>query len=126
PISRRFDAPDASDRRSLALGLAGCLGDPDPGLRDGIAYEALAHWMRAGQLGPDTLRTLRDRLYERIDGGEGEGFARPFAALVLSEVARTDRISPWMERAGGGGWGGRPAPTSAAARASAASATAQG
>ena len=93
----RFDVPDASDRRSLALGLAGCLGDPDPELRDGIAYEALAHWMRAGQLGPDTLRTLRDRLYERIDGGEGEGFVRPFAALVLSEVARTDRISSWME-----------------------------
>lgn len=92
----KFAMPDAGERRALALGLADCLGDPDPALRDGIAYEALAHWLRAGGLDADATRALRDRLYALIDGGEGEGFARPFAALVLSEVARSDRIAPWM------------------------------
>jgi hypothetical protein len=27
---------------------------------------------------------------------DADGFRRPFAALVLSEVARTDRVAPWM------------------------------
>jgi hypothetical protein len=92
----RFQVPEAADRNTIALALVDCLGDPDPLLRDGIAYEGLAHWMRAGQLEPGVLRSLRDRLYARIDEGEGDGFARPFAALVLSEVARTDRIAAWM------------------------------
>ena len=94
--SRRFATGDADGPGALALGLVDCLGDPDPALRDGIAYEGLAHWMRAGALDTGVLRQVRDRLYAIVDGGEGDGFARPFAALVLSEVARTDRLSPWM------------------------------
>jgi hypothetical protein len=94
--ARRFETADPAQRQRLALALAGCLGDPDPAVRDGIAYQALAQWMRAGELDVATLRALRDRLHALVDGGEGEGFARPFAALVLSEVARTDRIAPWM------------------------------
>ena len=92
----RFAIDDGEAREALALGLVDCLADPDPAMRDGIAYEALSQWMRAGALDADALRTLRDRLYAVVDGGEGDGFARPFAALVLSEVARTDRVSPWM------------------------------
>lgn len=87
---------DAASRDALAEGLLDCLGDPDPGLRDGIAYEAFSTWMRAGAFDPDGLRRLRDGLYARLDGDDGEGFRKPFAALVLSEVARTDRIAPWM------------------------------
>ena len=91
-----FALPDGRARETLADGLVDCLADPDPWLRDGIAYEGLARWMREGQLDADALRGLRGRLYAIIDGGEGRGFARPFAALALSEVARTDRISAWM------------------------------
>jgi len=94
--SRRFATGDAGGPGKLALQMVDCLGDPDPSLRDGIAYEGLAHWMRAGELDAGALRQVRDRLYAIVDGGEGDGFARPFAALVLSEVARTDRVSPWM------------------------------
>ena len=91
-----FAVADPAGKQALAMGLVDCLGDPDPLLRDGIAYEALSHWMRAGALDAETFRALRERLYAVVDGGEGEGFARPFAALVLSEVARTDRVAPWM------------------------------
>ena len=91
-----FALPDAAARRALADGLVDCLADPDPGLRDGIAYEALAAWMRNGDFDGDTLRALRDRLYPMLDVGDDPGFAAPFAALVLSEVARTDRVAPWM------------------------------
>lgn len=91
-----FVVADPGQRDTLALELAGCVGDPDPRLRDGIVYEGLAAWMRRGELAPETLRTLRDRLYTRLAQPDPDGFAWPFAALVLAEVARTDRVAPWM------------------------------
>lgn len=91
-----FAVPNAARKPALAEALLGCLADPDPMLRDGIAYEALAQWLRAGDFDAGELRRLRDALYGMLDGGDAEGFRRPFAALVLAEVARTDRIRPWM------------------------------
>lgn len=91
-----FAVPDASARRSLALALTACLGDPEPQLRDGIAFEALSAWMRAGQLDRGTLIDLRDTLIQMMTAPDPQGFRRPFAALALSEVARTDRVKPWM------------------------------
>jgi len=91
-----FDVPD-NERDALAMALVDCLAAPDPALRDGIAYEALAHWMRGGAFDPGRLRALRDRLLVQLEGEDADGFRKPFAALVLAEVARTDRIAPWME-----------------------------
>jgi len=92
----KFAVPDAAVRQTLAEGLVDCLADPDPAIRDGIAYEALAQWMREGGIDVAGLRGLRDRLYAALDGSDSAGFRRPFAALALAEVARTDRIKPWM------------------------------
>lgn len=85
-----------TQREALAFGLLACLGDPDPVLRDGIAYEALMHWLRADAFAPPVLRRLRDDLQAMLAQEDPDGFRAPFAALVLSEVARTDRIRPWM------------------------------
>lgn len=87
---------DAADRNRRALALVDCLGDADPSLRDGIAFEALSAWMRGKQLDIDTLRSLEGLLLHQLDGADAQGFRKPFAALVLSEVARTDRVQPWM------------------------------
>jgi hypothetical protein len=89
----------ADDRRQpLALALLPCLSDPDPQLRDGIAFEAYYTWMRAGRLDAATRSELLRRLGAMLGTGEAdpEGFRRPFAALVLSELARTDRVTPWL------------------------------
>jgi hypothetical protein len=96
-----FAIEDAAERQALALGLADCLADPDPALRDGIAYEALTTWLRGDVLDADTRRALLDRLLPWIaaDAEPGEGFRAPFAALALSEVARTDRIAAWLDPA---------------------------
>ena len=94
-----FELADATGKQALAMGLVGCLGDPDPALRDGIAYEALQHWMRAGDFDATFLRRLRDALYSALDADDADGVRRPFAALVLAEVARTDRVAPWMSPA---------------------------
>jgi len=89
--------PDDGRRNALALALTrGCLDSPDPGLRDVILFEALSRWLRAQQLTNETMLAIADNLEPRLAAPEGEGFERPFAALVLSEVARADRIAPYM------------------------------
>lgn len=85
---------DEAARKNLALGLLGCLSDPDPVLRDEVAFEALSHWMRTKQLPPDSLRDMADQLQPQLMVADAQGFAAPFAALVLAEVARVDRLSP--------------------------------
>jgi hypothetical protein len=91
-----FAVADANERQRLAVALLDCLGDPDPAVRDGIAYEALSAWMRGGQLSESTLAVLLDRLLPMLSADDPQGFRRPFAALVLSEVARSDRLRPWL------------------------------
>jgi hypothetical protein len=88
--------PDDARRNALARALTTCLGDPDPTLRDGIAFEAYAHWLRSRHLSNETMLWLADDLQQRLAAPEGPGFERPFAALVLSEVARADRIEAYM------------------------------
>lgn len=100
-----WQAPaDDAARASLALGLLDCLADPDPRLRDGIAFEALQAWMRGKRLAPPTLQAIRVRLLAALAApADADGVAQPFAALVLAEVARVDRLAPFLsddERAG--------------------------
>jgi hypothetical protein len=89
------------DIGKFALDLIPCLEDPDPEIRDGIAYETLSEIMRAGRLEPETLQAMKAALLSSLATADGdpEGFRGPFAALVLAEVARTDRMSPWMNDA---------------------------
>ena len=96
--SHEFAVPDAARRQALALDLVACLGSTDPTLRDGIAFEALAAWMRNKQLSPATVGAIRDRLVALLgpDSPDPAGVQRPFAALVLAEVARVDRVEPFM------------------------------
>lgn len=87
---------DSGHRARLALALTACLDAGDPVLRDDIGLGLLSGWMRAGVLDADTLRALRDAGFGRLEGEDGEGFGKPFAALLLAEVSRTDRIAAWM------------------------------
>lgn len=93
-----FRMDSDAERETLALALLACLADPDPSVRDGIAFEALAHWLRESTLGESARQTLLARLQARLqtDVDDPQGVGKPFAALVLSEVARTDHISAWM------------------------------
>ena len=93
-----FSEADAGVRNARALALIDCLGDADPGIRDGLAYEALTVWLRGTLLDTPTRRAMLERLSAMLDAPDGDpaGLRRPFAALVLSEVARSDRIEAWM------------------------------
>ena len=96
--AQKFVVPDAAQRASLALALQACLADPNPELRDGIAFEAYQQWMRAKLLPTETLRSLSADLQAQLPNTapDAAGYGKPFAALVLADVARTDRIAPWM------------------------------
>lgn len=89
--------PDDAERNRLALALTACVGDPDPAIRDGIAFEAYAHWLRAKQIAPETMRALVRELREQMRVPDAAGFRQPFAALVLSELARAERIEPYLD-----------------------------
>jgi hypothetical protein len=83
-------------KTDMASALVNCLGHPDPAIRDGVAYEGLTSLLRSNSLPKDDIRIIRDQLLSMIGAHDPEGFAGPFAALVLSEVARTDRVEPYL------------------------------
>jgi len=98
--STRFELPDEARRTGLARSLLDCLSDPRPQLRDETAFEALAAWMRAGLLPASQLDAMRIDLLERLRADDPNGFGRPFAALVLAELARVDRLKPYLSASG--------------------------
>lgn len=90
---------DLSDDQS-ALALADCLGDPDPQIRDKIAYEGLVTLLRGGRVSGVGIRDLLQKCAGFLRGDDdANGFLKPFAALCMAEVARTDRIAPHFTEA---------------------------
>jgi len=92
-----FEVADDAKRNSLALALLACVADPDPELRDGVAFEGIASWLRAEKLTPETYQSLFPALMLQLQAApDSAGFRQPFAALILSEVARVDRLQGWL------------------------------
>lgn len=93
----RWVVEDTARREALAIGLVDCLADPDPALRDEVAFEALQAWMRSGALPAGTVRRIANQLLGRVSPraavSDAQGLAAPFAALTLAEVARMDRLN---------------------------------
>jgi len=95
-----WKVPDDNARQALALALLDCLASPDPELRDGVAFDAISHWARAKALTPVTLQSIRATLLPRLGAdADPNGFGQPFAALTLAEVARADRVAPFLSDA---------------------------
>lgn len=86
----------ADERADFSRRIIACLASPDPALRDGVAFEALSALLRSKSLSVDTMNSLHSDLEVMITGPDRRGFARPFAALALAEIARADRIEPFL------------------------------
>ncbi|MDR6833568.1 MULTISPECIES: DUF2785 domain-containing protein [unclassified Sphingopyxis] len=94
--SRYF--PAANDAALDAL--IACLGASDPAVRDDFAFALWSAGLRGKHLKPDGMRHAVARLTRTLAAPEDKaGFRRPFAALALSEVARADRIEPFLTEA---------------------------
>lgn len=91
--------PDTASGQTLALGLMACLSHPDPELRDGLAFDGLSALLRGKLLTQETRYQLyRTQLSQlQSNSTDAAGFAKPFAALTLSEVARAQRMQPFLE-----------------------------
>lgn len=77
--------------------LIACLGDPDPAVRDDFAFALWTQGLRGKHLKPADLRHAAERLTAVLAApDDAPGFRRPFAALALSEVARADRVEPFL------------------------------
>ncbi len=87
-----------AERNALAIELLDCLGAADPALRDGIAYEGVSTWLRADKVSLQARQQMLDTLVRSLadQPEDADGFRRAFAALLLSELARTDRLSAWL------------------------------
>lgn len=90
-------ASPASEEQLEAL--VTCLASPDPELRDQLAYMSLVKLLRDQRPATGQLEFLSVKLDELLQQPDPVGVARPFAILVLAEIARTDRIEAWMSPA---------------------------
>lgn len=93
-----YKVESAAKREALALQLLSCLASPDPQIRDGVAFEALSFWLRNEQLSQsihlEMFNTLTQVLAAKVN--DPQGVYQSFAMLVLSEVARVDRKSAFL------------------------------
>jgi|CXWL01.1.fsa_nt_gi hypothetical protein len=97
--SAEFEIAGARERRRFARAIVACVASPDPWLRDQIGFESLSHMLRERQLDVPTQTALVSDLLPRLESAEPSGFERPFAALVLSELVRSDRLTPFLSEA---------------------------
>ena len=82
----------------LTAELTRMLGEPDPDVRDGIAYPTLATWIQRGVY-DDLLPGLGDGMASGLAVGLGDRgtdtvFRRSYSALVLAECIRRDNGRP--------------------------------
>ncbi|CAM3713931.1 DUF2785 domain-containing protein [Litorimonas haliclonae] len=89
-----YEISDPAKLDKLALDMMPCLSDPDPLLRDKFAYEGYVEFLRNGQISDAAVKTLRVSLIEILASEtiDQHGVKKPFAALVLAEVARQERL----------------------------------
>lgn len=92
----KFAIPDDAMRQDFAKAVVACVASPDPALRDGIAFEGLSAMTRARLLSPETMKAIVADLHARLETPDAGGFQQAFAALVLSEMARADRVEAYL------------------------------
>lgn len=89
-----LQVPEDRPLTELTTELTAMLGDPDPAVRDGIAYPTLEAWIRKGVY-DDLLEGLGDGMAAGLVVGLGEDgtdtvFRRSFSVLVLAECIKRD------------------------------------
>lgn len=113
-VAEGHKVPTDRSLADLTSELTAMLGDTDPRLRDGIAYDVLATWVSEGVY-DDLLQGLGDGMAAGLMVGIGERgtdtvFRRSFSALILGEcvsrdnarhVVPPDTILRWGDRAAG-------------------------
>lgn len=93
-VADGLELPTNRPLDEMTVELTTMLGDPDPDVRDGVAYPTLATWIEDGVY-DDLLTGLGDGMSVGLERGVGETgtdtvFTRSFSALVLAECVERD------------------------------------
>jgi len=93
-----FVIDNQEEKEKLAFQLLNCLANPDAEIRDGIAFEALSHWLRNDTFSQSVYIDIFDSLTMTLKSKVNDpiGVYQSFSTLVLSEVARVDRKSSFL------------------------------
>lgn len=110
-VSDGMGVPSGRSLSDLTTELGEMLGDPDPSVRDGLAYPILAAWVSNGVY-DDLLKRLGDGICNLMEEGVGEVgtdgiFQRSFAVLVMAEIIERDNRMGLLDDRTVGGWGDR-------------------
>lgn len=92
-----FRLPEDRPLDDLTTELVQMLGDPNPAVRDGLAYPVLATWLGEGVY-DDLLTGFGDGIAEGLFTGLGEDgtdsvLRRSFSALLLAETVLRDHVA---------------------------------
>lgn len=95
-LSTGLAVPDDRPLADLTAELTAMLGSPDPALRDGLAYPALATWISRGTY-DFLLSGLGDGIATGLTHGLGDQdtdtvFRRSYSALILGECIARDSV----------------------------------
>lgn len=104
-VENGYSLPAGYSAGMLAPHLTELLADPDPFLRDQVAYVAFYHWMvkNPAEMADDEVRGLTLQLRENLTAnigasGDDSVYRRSFSALVLSLVVYRDLNRPFMQQ----------------------------
>lgn len=97
-----FAIPEGHTLENLTEILFGYLGSTDPVLRDNIAYEVYANWLKQEIYPPEVVKKHVDLLLSNLEKGIGESasdtvFLRAFSILLLAEIVHNDNKKPLLE-----------------------------
>jgi hypothetical protein len=104
-VDAKFAVPAGESAATLAPELVTALGDPDPEMRDDLAFTILTAWIYEKKLlGPDDLRPVVKTLEKQLEHGVGvtgndDVLRRSFSALTLSVIAARDNATPFLSEA---------------------------
>lgn len=95
--AKQFEV-SASEHALLWNQLRYCLAESDPTIRDDVAFSAYSHWLRSGLVDPTSALSLLHVIQQDLANGVDDTMQvyRPFAMLLLSELARLDRVKPYL------------------------------
>lgn len=97
----KFSIQDDKARNQLSLQLLHCLASPDSFIRDNIAFTGISQWLRNEEISPVTIQAMLATLLSAIASEvvDEHDVYQSFSALMLSEVIRVDRKSPFLSSA---------------------------
>nr|WP_241242362.1 DUF2785 domain-containing protein [Thalassotalea sp. G2M2-11] len=93
-----FQPLKLAQKQQLMMQLLNCLAHPDPELRDGIAFTAISQWLRNEQFDRQVYLSMFEHLLSVLSAQVIDEYNvyQSFVALMLSEVVRVDRLTPYL------------------------------